>query len=138
MMKRLVLIMGNLWSVKVVTYMTMIRSYIPGFSKRCASCCWCIQNRMAGSTRRMQWRSPIVSGRVIFAFLPNFRFFAAILFFLNFHSFSNGQKARKPRLATFSGIAMCSSRFFPTKKKNQKKKNWCWVLRRVSGAIVTF
>ncbi len=35
-------------------------------------------------------------------FLPNFKFFAAFLrFLLNFCSFSNGQKARKPRSATF-------------------------------------
>ncbi len=37
--------------------------------------------------------------------------------FLNFHAFSNGQKVRETRLATFSSITMCKSRFFPIKKK---------------------
>ncbi len=32
---------------------------------------------------------------------------------------------------------MCKSRFFPT-KKNQKKKNWFWVLRRISVLIDTY
>ncbi len=54
--------------IRVVTCMIMIRSYVPGFSKRCTSCCWCIRNLMAGSTRRIQWRSLMVCGRVIFTF----------------------------------------------------------------------
>ncbi len=65
-------------------------------------------------------------------------FFSNFTLFLNFYSSSNGQKARKPWSATFSSIILCKSRFFPTKKKNKKKKNWFWALCRVSVAIVTF
>ncbi len=103
-----------------ITCMIIISSYIPGFSRRCTNCCWCIWNRMVGSTQRMQWCSPMVSGRVIFTFGQISDFWGNFTLFLNFHLFSNGQKAREPRLATFSGITMCKSRFFPTKKK---KKN---------------
>ncbi len=75
---------------------------------------------MAGSKRRIQWHSPVVSGRVIFTFCQISDFLQQFYVFLNFHSFSNGQKARKPRSATFPSITMCKSRFFPT-KKNKKK-----------------
>ncbi len=111
-----------------------------GLSRRCTSCCWCIRNRMAGSTRRIQRRSPMVSRRVIFTFCRISDFLRQFYAFLNFHSFSNGQKARNPRSATFSSITVCKRIFFPTKKKKkkQKKKNWFWALWRVSVAIVTY
>ncbi len=131
--KRWVLIMGNQWCV--VTCMIMIRLYIIEFSRRWTSCYWCIRNRMVGSTRRIQWRSPMESGMVIFTFYQISDFLRKFYTFLNFHSFSNGQKARKPRSATFSNIIVCKSRFFPTKKT---KKNWFWALRRVSVAIVPY
>ncbi len=115
--------------------MIMIRSYVPGISRRCTtSCCWCIRNRMTGSTRRIQWRSLMVSWRVIFTF-HHISDFLRFTLFLNFRSFSNGQKVRKLWSLTFSSSTVCKSRFFSTKKK---KKNWFWVLRRVSVAIVTF
>ncbi len=64
-------------------------------------------------------------------FFPNFRFFAAFLrFLLNFCSFSNGQKTRKPLLATLFIITTCKRKFFPP-------KNLFLALRRVSVAIVT-
>ncbi len=112
--------------IHVVTCLIMIRSYIPGFS-RCTSCSWCIRNRMADSTLRIQWRSLMVSGRVIFTFCQISDFWDNFTLFINFHSFSSGQKARKPRSATFSSIIMCKSRFFPTKKKLilGAKKRFC-------------
>ncbi len=112
--------------IRIVTCMTMIRRYVPGFSRRCTSCCWWIWNRMAGSTQRMQWHSPMVSGRVIFTFCQISDFSGNFTLFLNFHSFSNGQKGRKPRLATFSSITCVRVDFF------LQKKNWFWALRRVS------
>ncbi len=74
--------------ISVVTCMMMIRLYIPG----------CLGENTH--------------------FLPNFRFFAAFLpFLLNFRSFSNGQKARKPRSAILFIIITCKRRFFRQKKK---------------------
>ncbi len=114
--------------IHIVTCMIMIRSYIPEFST-CTSCCWCIQNQMAGSTQRIKWRSPLVSGRVIFTFCQISDFCSNFTLFLNFHSFINYQKARKAQSVVFSSITTCKSRFFP--------KNWLWALRCVSVAIVT-
>ncbi len=107
--------------IHVVAYMIMIRSYIPEFSRRCTSCRWCIRNKMAGSTPKIQWHSPMVSGRIVFTFGQISDFCDNFTLFLNFYSFSNGQKVRKPRSATFTSITMCKSRFFPTKKKQKKQ-----------------
>ncbi len=68
-----------------------------------------------------------ISQEEVFSVWPSYNF----TLFLNFCSFSNGQKARKPRSATFSSITICKSRFFPA------KKIWFWTLRRVSVTMVT-
>ncbi len=93
--------------IHVVTYMMMmISSYIPGC--------------MGG----------------YYSLFAKFQIFVAFLrFLLNFYSFSNGQKARKLRSATFFIITTCKRRFFSDKKKTQK--NRFWALRHVSMAIVT-
>ncbi len=109
--------------IRVVTCMIMIRSYILRFS-RCTSCCWCIRNQMGEGAVHKEYNGTQPNGvrEGNIHFLPNFRFFGGnFTLFLNFHSFSNGQTARKPRSVTFSSITMCKSRFFSTKKKRKEK-----------------
>ncbi len=120
--------------IHVLTCMIMIRSYIPGFS-RCTSC-WCTRNRMGGSTQRIQWHSPMLSGRVIFTFCQISDLLRRFYTFSKFSLIFKWPKKRGnlDQWVTFSSITMCKSRFFPTKKK----KNWFWALRRVSVAIVTW
>ncbi len=123
--------------IRVITCMIMIRLYVPGFSRWCRNCCWCIRDQMAAVHEEY---NGVWAGNI--HFLPNFRFFCSnFTLFLNFYSFSNVQKVRKPWLKTFSSIIMCKSRFFPKQKKKtkkQKKQNWFWALKRVSVAIVTY
>ncbi len=70
--------------IRVVTCMIMIHLYVPGFSKRRTSCCGYIQNRMAGSTRRIQWHSRMLSGMVIFTFCQISDFCGNFTLFINF------------------------------------------------------
>ncbi len=128
--------------IQVVTCMIMIRLYVPGFSKRCISCCWCIWNQMAGSIWRIQWRSRIMSGRVIFTFCQISDFLLQFYAFSKFSLVFKRPKSEETSFGDFSSITMCKSRFFPKKKKkkkkkkNKKKKNWFCALRRISVAIV--
>ncbi len=62
-----------------------------------------------------------VSGRVILSFCRISNVFAAFLsFLLNFHSFSNGRKARKPDWRLFSSSPRIRGDVFQQKKTNKK------------------
>ncbi len=126
--------------IRIVTCMIMIRSYVPGFSRRCTSC-WCIRNQMADSTGR-QWRSPMISGRVIFTFCQISDFSRQFYAFSKFLLIFKWPKSEETLIGYFfqHHPSPCVRQdFFSYKKKRKrkrKKKNWFWA-RRVSVAIVT-
>ncbi len=106
--------------IHIVTCMIMIRSYVPGFSRRLPVVVDVFKVKWRAVYKEYNGAAQWCLGGYYLLFTKHQIFCGNFTLFLSFHSFSNGQKAKKPPLATFSSITMFKSKFFPTKKKPKK------------------